>query len=466
MQIYKTSLYMTRIILDVIILIVVFLTSVIVSLHGLGFIKERDAHFLLLSLIVIWFFSAKTTGLYDEFRSRDFIYELMLVIKNIIIQIIGAIIVLFMLKRYELSRYFITVYALLLLVGISSLKYFLRRILIAFRKKGRNLRSMLIIGAGKIGQNFYQLTVDNPHFGYHIIGFLDDNIKPALNGQYLGKIEQLDSILSSRIIDDVIVALPNYADNKIENVIRTCENHTTRIRIIPDYFKFASAKYNVSMFGRFPIISVREDRINEFHWRVLKRGFDIIFSSCLFFFLFSWLFPLIIILQKIFNPGPIIYKGKRCGRNNKEFVCYKFRSMLASGGIQSNHNNYRHTSKTDSRITNFGRLLRKTNIDELPQFWNVLKGDMSIVGPRPHDVEENTKIKNYIKLYMFRHIVKPGVTGWAAVNGYRGGTDDMKLMQKRIEHDVWYIENWYFGLDIQIIISTVWQMIKGAKNAY
>jgi len=140
--------------------------------------------------------------------------------------------------------------------------------------------------------------------------------------------------------------------------------------------------------------------------------------------------------------------------------------MVPGGTIQSNNNKYSHTSKIDSRITKFGRFLRKTNIDELPQFWNVLKGDMSIVGPRPHDLQENGKIKDQIKLYMFRHIVKPGITGWAQVKGYRGGTNDMNLMQKRIEHDIWYIENWYFGLDIQIIILTLWDMIKGAKNAY
>jgi putative colanic acid biosynthesis UDP-glucose lipid carrier transferase len=465
MQIYKTSLYLTRIILDLILIIAVFLLSIKISSQGCNFLKETNSQLLLLSLLIIWYFSCKTIGLYDEFRSRNYSYELLLVIKNIIVQVLGVIVVSFLLKKYDLSRYFVVVYSSLLFIILGSSKYLMRRLLIFFRKKGRNLRSLLIIGAGEIGQSFYQLTLDNPHFGYRIIGFLDDKMKSFLNGQYLGKIDQLDSILSTKNIDDVIIALPNYANNRIEDVVRTCERHTTRIKIIPDYCKFASTKYNISMFGHLPIISLREDRINELHWHILKRGFDIIFSFCLFFFVFSWFFPVIIIMQKLFNPGAVFYKGKRWGRNNKEFMCYKFRSMVPGGIIQSNDNTYNNTSKIDSRITKFGRFLRKTNIDELPQFWNVLKGDMSVVGPRPHDVQENIKIKDQIKLYMFRHIVKPGITGWAQVNGYRGGTDDMELMQKRTEYDVWYIENWYFGLDIQIIILTLWDIIKGAKNA-
>ncbi|MGD1007009.1 MAG: undecaprenyl-phosphate glucose phosphotransferase [Ignavibacteriaceae bacterium] len=466
MEIKKTSLYLTRITLDIILIISVFLVSIKISFPGCNFLTEKDPQFLLLFLLVTWFFSTRTTGLYDEFRSRNYSYQPLLIIKNIIIQIVGAIIVFPLLKEYYLSRHFIAIYSSFLLIILSLSKFLLRRLLISFCKKGRNLRKLLIIGAGVVGQSFCRFTLNNPHFGYHVLGFLDDKTKPFLNGKYLGKIDRLNSILSSKIIDYVIVALPNYADDRIEDVVRTCEKHTTRIRIIPDYLKFASAKHNVSMFGRFPIISIREDRINELHWSILKRGFDIIFTFCIFLLVFSWLFPFIIIMQKLFNPGPLIYKGKRWGRNNKEFICYKFRSMVPGGTIQSNNNKYSHTSKIDSRITKFGRFLRKTNIDELPQFWNVLKGDMSIVGPRPHDLQENGKIKDQIKLYMFRHIVKPGITGWAQVKGYRGGTNDMNLMQKRIEHDIWYIENWYFGLDIQIIILTLWDMIKGAKNAY
>jgi putative colanic acid biosynthesis UDP-glucose lipid carrier transferase len=185
------------------------------------------------------------------------------------------------------------------LIILSSAKFILRKFLIFIRRKGRNLRSLLIIGAGEVGKNFFDTISDNPHFGYRIVGFLDDKPKAFLNGQYLGKINELDNILTKERIDDIIVALPNYATEKVENVIRTCENHATRIKVIPDYFKFISSKYNISVFGRFPIISIREDRLNEIHWRLLKRGFDTIFSLFLFTFVFSWSWVVIIILQKI-----------------------------------------------------------------------------------------------------------------------------------------------------------------------
>jgi putative colanic acid biosynthesis UDP-glucose lipid carrier transferase len=469
MHIYKKSLYITRTILDVILIIVVFHVSVISSLHSLNYMKETNPQLLLLLLLfllLIWLFSTRITGLNDEFRSRNYSFELLIVIKNIAIQVISAIIILFLLKEYDLSRYFVLIYASLLFVILSLSKYLIRQLLIYYRKRGRNLRNLVIIGAGEVGQYFYNLTLSNPHFGYQVIGFLDDNKKPYLNGQYLGKIDHLDSILNTRKIDDVIVALPNYANNRIEDVIRTCENHTTRIRIIPDYFKFASGKYNVSMFGSLPIISVRDDRINELHWRISKRLFDVTFTILLYLFIFSWLMPLIILLIKKSSPGPVIFKQERWGKNNNKFSAYKFRSMRMGCGDTDASGKFKQATKDDPRVTKIGKILRKTSLDELPQFWNVLKGEMSIVGPRPHPIPLNLESKDKIHLYMLRHLVKPGITGWAQVNGYRGNTSDDALMQKRIDYDIWYIENWSFLLDIQIIILTIWKVVKGDPNAY
>lgn len=467
MQNYRTSLYLFRIVLDIFLIIAVFLVSATISLPGYNFLKETNSQLLLLSLLVIWFFSTRATGLYDEFRSRNYSYELILVIKNIVMQIFSVIIVLFLLKEHDLSRHFVVRFSSILFVAICFEKFLIRRLLILFRKRGRNLRNLLIIGAGDIGQSFYQSTIDNPHFGYRIVGFLDDKTKPFLNGQYLGKIDHLEHILSTKNIDDVIIALPNYANSRIEDVVRTCERHTTRIKIIPDYFKFASIKYNVSMFGRLPIISVRDDRINELHWRLLKRGFDFAFSFLLCILIFIWLWPLIALLIKMSSSGPVFYKQERWGRDNKKFIVYKFRSMRMDKCTETDKDgNYLQAVKNDPRVTKIGKILRMTNFDELPQFLNVLKGEMSIVGPRPHPTPLNLESKNKIHLYMFRHLVKPGITGWAQVNGLRGNTNDPKLMQERINNDIWYIENWSFILDIQIIALTIWNMIKGDKNAY
>jgi putative colanic acid biosysnthesis UDP-glucose lipid carrier transferase len=222
----------------------------------------------------------------------------------------------------------------------------------------------------------------------------------------------------------------------------------------------------VATFGKFPIISVRDIELDEIHWRILKRGFDALFSLIAFIFVFSWLWPLIALGIKVTSPGPIFFKQERWGRNNQKMLCYKFRSMVSTCKDIDENGKYVQATKNDPRITRFGRFLRKTNLDELPQFWNVLKGEMSIVGPRPHPTPLNIESKEKVDHYMLRHLVKPGITGWAQVNGYRGSTKNPEQMKKRVEHDIWYIENWSLWLDIQIIFMTIWRMIRGDENAY
>ena len=273
-------------------------------------------------------------------------------------------------------------------------------------------------------------------------------------------------MLDFRKVDDVIIALPNYASDTIESVVRTCERYTIRVRIIPDYFKFVSSKYNISLFGNFPVVSVREDKINDIHWRLLKRGFDTGISLFLFIFVFSWLWPIIAVSIKLTSHGRIFYKQERWGRDNRMFATYKFRSMTPDSVEVDEDGKFVQVTKDDPRVTAFGKFLRKSNLDELPQFWNVLKGEMSLVGPRPHPTPLNIQSRDKIRLYMLRHLVKPGITGWAQVNGFRGETSTSELMQKRIDHDIWYIENWSVWLDIQILFLTLWRMVQGDPKAY
>lgn len=422
--------------------------------------------FIALLLILNWFLFANIFKLYDEFRSRDFSFELIAILKTISFQLIGIIILIFLVNEYNLRRTFIFVYSASLTILIVTQKYILRKYLNYVRSKGRNIRNLLIIGAGEVGQNFYESIKNNPHYGYRLIGFLDDSKKELLNGKYLGKIEILETLFDKMRIDEVIVALPNYAIEKLEWVMATCNRHTTRVKIIPDYFKFLSERFEISTFGRFPVISVRTDKLNEFHWRLIKRGFDTIFSLLLFIFIFSWLFPIIALIIKLTSPGKVFFMQERWGRNNKKFYAYKFRSMKDGLKDVDENGKYLQAKKEDPRITKIGKILRKTNLDELPQFINVLKGEMSIVGPRPHPTPLNLESKEKIRYYMLRHLVKPGITGWAQINGCRGETETEEKMQRRVDHDLWYIENWSFWLDIQIIILTIWNMLKGDKHAY
>jgi len=340
------------------------------------------------------------------------------------------------------------------------------KILEKFREKGRNLRMLLIVGAGKVGLDFLHAVTDNRKLGYVVKGFLDDSEKPFLDGQYLGAVSYLDSYLSKNIVDDVIIALPISETNKIEYVIDTCQKHSTSVQFIPGYFRFIRSRYNISTFGQFPIISLGEGKLRGLHWRTFKRTIDLSATILLFITVLSWLIPLIGIIIKLTSRGEVIFKQERWGRDNQHFYTYKFRTMIPEAASTDENGKYQQTIKNDPRLTKIGRFLRRSSLDELPQFWNVLKGEMSIVGPRPHPVPLNIESKDKIDLYMLRHLVKPGITGWAQINGYRGEITNKEFMQKRVDHDIWYIENWSPWLDLKIMVITIGKMIKGDPAAY
>jgi putative colanic acid biosysnthesis UDP-glucose lipid carrier transferase len=460
-------LHLTRFMSDILLLVLCYNSALYFVKFDIQYLLKHDnVPFILICLSAVWFYSSRITSLYDDFRTRNFSFELVPIMKNVITQAIASIIILFLLKEYDYSRLFVVYFSGLLFLSVSIQKYIYRKVFEELRSRGRNTRSMLIIGGGEVGINFYNSINDYKQAGYNILGVLDDKNVSYFGEKYLGTIDSLNFVLSQKHVDEVVIALPNYASERLEYVVNTCKNFATRVKIIPDYFKFLSDKYEVDMIDRYTIISLRKETVNELHWRLLKRSFDILFTLLVFVFVFSWLLPLLTILQLILNPGPIFYKAVRWGRDGASFYCYKFRSMKMAVAAPVNSNVHHCTDKNDTRITPFGKILRKLNLDELPQFINVLKGEMSIVGPRPHDELENMELKGKIKSYMTRHLVKPGITGWAQVNGFRGGTKDMNLMKKRTECDLWYLENWSFWLDIQIIFLTVWRIIKGDPNAY
>jgi putative colanic acid biosynthesis UDP-glucose lipid carrier transferase len=466
MQNQRRSLHFLRVSSDILLIATAFIGAAALSVGFERFLEKANAQLLLLSLLVIWFFTAKANGVYDEFRGRNFYYELMALVQSLFVVAAGAIVVMFLLKENELDRGFIAVFASGALVLIAIKKYILRKALYWFRKRGRNLRRILVIGAGDLGNELVGQIQDNPHFGYIIAGFLDDDPAPHLNGKYLGKISDLDEQLDIKPIDDVLITLPHSAYERVNEVMRVCEKHGAGVKIVPDYFKYTSNKFSVSMFGKFPIISVGVDRVNALPWRLVKMAFDYSITIALFLLVFWWLWPALAIAIKVNSRGPVFFRQERWGKRNKRFHAYKFRSMVVESEDVDENGEYKQARKDDPRVTRVGKFLRKTNLDELPQFLNVLLGDMSIVGPRPHPTPLNLEARETVKQYMLRHVVKPGITGWAQVNGYRGETRDPALMQKRIEHDIWYIENWTPTLDVQIVAATIWNMLRGDPNAY
>ncbi|PKL82143.1 MAG: undecaprenyl-phosphate glucose phosphotransferase [Ignavibacteriae bacterium HGW-Ignavibacteriae-3] len=466
MNIYRQAYFYIRVLADIIVLLFCFQLAYIIIPSSVVFRADTNIYFSLIAVFASWLIASAKNGIYDEFRSKNFSYELIAIIKNCFFMMIGVSLAILLLKENEFPRRFLVVYSFTSFLFLSAEKYLIREFIHFLRSKGRNLKTMMIIGAGAVGRRFFDEITTNPHFGYRFVGFLDDKLKKDLNGEYLGPISNLESVLESRIVDNVMIALPNHAFSKINDIVKTCERYPTHVRLIPDYFQCISNRYSVTMFGNLPVISVREEKINELHWRLVKRGFDTAFALLVFIFILSWLFPLIALFSKLDSKGPILFKQERWGRNNRKFYIYKFRSMITASSDLDENGKYNQATRNDPRITKLGKFLRSSNFDELPQFWNILKGELSLVGPRPHPSPLNQESKEKIDKYMRRHLVKPGLTGWAQVHGMRGETKGKSLMQRRVEYDLWYIENWSFWLDLQIILMTIWVMIKGDKNAY
>jgi putative colanic acid biosynthesis UDP-glucose lipid carrier transferase len=266
-------------------------------------------------------------------------------------------------------------------------------------------------------------------------------------------------------LDELYMTMPTSDDDYFASLITLAEQHCVKLRFITTFSeleKSGTSDYHLSGFcDGIPILTNRPEPLNTLNNRILKRLFDIVFSSFIIVFILSWLTPLIAILIKLESPGPIIFKQLRSGRNNKPFWCYKFRSMTVN-----DQSNMLQASKNDSRVTKMGAILRKTSIDELPQFFNVLLGNMSVVGPRPHMISHTDQYRLVIEQYMMRLFTKPGITGWAQVNGYRGETKDREQMLHRVDHDIWYLENWSIVKDLKITYKTFLNAVQGDVNAY
>ncbi len=337
----------------------------------------------------------------------------------------------------------------------------IRLILKYYRRRGYNHRTVVIVGSRKSGETIYQ-ELKNSDFGYKIIGYFDDDntYKPKMP-QYLGKLDEIKAYVTKNKINEIYYSLTDNTDNAITDLIVFSEKNMVRFFIIPEFFNYIRRRFILRFIDSVPVVSLRNEPLVHLPNRFIKRGFDIVFSLLVILIIFPPIFLIIGSLIKLSSPGPLLFKQKRTGQRGISFNCYKFRSMR----LNSNSDKQQAT-KDDPRITKIGAFIRKTSIDELPQFINVLKGDMSVVGPRPHMLKHTEEYSRLIDKFMIRHLVKPGITGWAQVTGYRGETKTLNDMEGRVQKDVWYIENWSFLLDLKIIAKTLINAFKGEKMAY
>lgn len=432
-------------------------------------IISTDRYTLIFTCIslALWYIAASFTRLYADRRSNKFSEEIIFIIYTIILFTILLSSASFFLRDYiQFSPDFFPYYLLVIFTLLTLTKYIVRKNVHSAIFQGKLLDNVLIVGSTAAALDFYETINKYYYYGYKCLGFLD-NQQGKLNGcEYLGPVDNLSIMLKEKRIDEVVIALPESDTDEIQFCIEVCDFYSTKARIIPNLHQYATASIQVNNIGLMPIINVRELPLDKKENQLLKSIFDFLFSICFFVFIGWWLLPLIAIAIKITSRGPVIFKQERWGLNNQQIICYKFRTMVANSSDIDANGFYKQASKEDPRVTRLGMFLRKTNMDELPQFWNVLLGNMSVVGPRPHPTPLNLESMHTVENYMLRHLVKPGITGWAQVNGYRGETKVPGSMQRRINFDLYYIHRWTFWLDCQIILQTIINIIRGDQNAY
>jgi putative colanic acid biosynthesis UDP-glucose lipid carrier transferase len=448
---------------DLLFLNVIYAISVYIQYQNLNVILRYDLRIALIISNLIWIILTLYRDEYKFLRIEKFEFILIKTIRLIFYHSSLVALSILILKLDDISRlqilyfysFFIPILSVYRLVFINFLKN--------ARKKGLNNRNVVIIGVGENVETLNKFITSDVSLGYQVLGFFSIIEKGDTNitAPYLGSISSLNDFSKQNRIDEMYISL-HYNDYEIINkLISFCEAKMIRIKFIPDFHSYTKTKrVNIDFYDKVPVLMFRKEPLQLVRNIILKRLFDIFFSTIALIILIPFVFPIIILAIKINSRGPVFFIQKRSGENNNEFNCFKFRTMSV------NNSPDQQAVKNDPRITKVGAFLRKTSLDELPQFINVLIGNMSVVGPRPHPLYMTTEYQNLVNSYLIRHFVKPGITGWAQVNGYRGETQELKAMKKRVEYDIWYIENWNLLLDLKIIFLTVYNMIKGEKNAY
>lgn len=330
------------------------------------------------------------------------------------------------------------------------------------RRRDRNFCRVVIVGCGPTALRLYEEMKSDAGFGYNVQGFFDLYCPPGFPYKHLyrGNLDEMEAFIRDNSTEELYYTLTGENEDNVRKTVSMCDRHIVDFRYVPQISRYLSRQFHLEPMGQIPVMVTRTNPLDSYVNSTLKRAFDLVVSGT--FLLFSPLiFIPVAIAIKLSSPGPVFFKQKRTGYRGQEFLCWKFRTMKVNDNADSVQ-----ATKNDSRKTRVGDFLRKTSIDELPQFINVFLGDMSVVGPRPHMLKHTEDYSRLIEKYMLRHIVRPGITGWAQVRGYRGPTEELWQMERRVEHDIWYIEHWSLLLDIKIMIRTVINAIAGEENAF
>ncbi len=347
---------------------------------------------------------------------------------------------------------------LILLSGYRWMFFEFRR---RYRIGGGNYLKVIVLGKDK-NLKFLEEIFEKPDYGYRYLGFFDSSAeKREAHTKFLGLITESFQYILDQKVDEIYCAVSQFSVSELDEIRKFADNHLIRLKLIPDNKGFYSDNMEFEIFDKVPVLNLRKSPLEKNYAKYGKRIFDILVSSFVIVFIISWLIPLLYILNRLESKGPVIFKQLRHGYNKKSFWCYKFRSMAINTQANS-----QMCTRNDLRVTKIGKFIRKTSIDELPQFFNVLLGDMSIVGPRPHMELHTYQYEKDVNGYLIRHLVKPGITGLAQVNGYRGEILQKSDIINRTKMDILYLERWSVLLELKIIYQTIYNCFHGDAKAY
>ncbi|OON66048.1 undecaprenyl-phosphate glucose phosphotransferase [Hymenobacter sp. CRA2] len=410
-----------------------------------------------------WILSGHYANIYRVDKLITYPEKLLYVVRTFLLHAVLLISGAVLLQQYWVpARFLLSAYSLSVVAVVAGrfLMTFCYRKYVEYL--ARPMSRYIIVGIGESGQSLYRFLASHDPLGNEFAGFFADEPVPGgLRHLVRGKLDDLQEYCRRHQVDEIYFSLPLDRRELIEDLSHFADQHFLSFRIVPDFSGTVRKDVNVYFYDHLPILTIRHEPLGIRTNLLLKRLFDIAFSLTVICTMFPFIMPVLALLIKLDSPGPVFFKQMRPGKRNQLFPCYKLRTMRTDHGRTE-----LQATKNDVRITRIGAYLRKYNLDELPQFFNVLLGHMSVVGPRPNMISQLEEYSKHISQYHLRHAVTPGITGYAQVNGYRGETREAGTMEKRVEYDLKYMENWSFGLDMKIIGQTVWNMVRGEKNAY
>lgn len=458
-------IYLLRFILPIVDLLmlnaVYFLAFYVTGRMGTYSHGEWHNHYVIICNL-LWLVNSFLFGLYSESSAKQIESIYRATWKTVVLH--GALFTcyLFFFKDSDYSRALLVVFYSLLCFACIINRFIGTVFQYILVKKFKATKSVAIMGSNYTAARLKHYLKKQKNIDFY--GFIGSNSSmfPDANGSLTqDTVNEISAAVSAGVKDLYVCIAPERMED-VTALVKEADRQLIRLKFIPDMGRTLAASFTISYLGgEFPMMTLRNEPLERLESRFKKRAFDLIFSFLVIILLLSWLYPIIAIIIRMESRGPILFRQQRSGRNDIPFWCYKFRSMTVNGD-----SNVKQATKNDSRVTRVGRFLRRTSLDELPQFFNVFEGNMSVVGPRPHMLKHTEEYRALIDKFMVRHFAKPGITGWAQVNGLRGETKETEDMERRVEHDIFYVENWSLMWDVRIIFLTIINVFRGEDNAF